>query len=218
VWEGARNLIDLGGLTLRGGGATAHRRVWRSAAPESVTADGWRAARSAGLTTVVDLRNSFERDRVIEVEGVDVVHAPTEDPTDPDFLEECGPWLDHPRSWAPNIARYPGKLARVFAAVAEADGGVLIHCAGGRDRTGMISSMLLALTGVEAGAIADHYEQGFRGAAEHGGHGHWYDADAGEWVTSALPRRRHPSTSTRPWRTDGRRFSSSSTTPTSRAT
>jgi hypothetical protein len=184
VWDGARNLIDLGGLPLRGGGTTATGRVWRSAAPESITAPGWDAARAAGLTTVVDLRNDVERAGVRPVDGVRVVHAPTEDPDDPEFLTECGPWLDHTRSWAPNTARYPGKFAAVFAAIADAGGGVLVHCAGGRDRTGLVASMLLALAGVEEEAIADHYEQGFRGAAEHRGHGLGYDPVSGQWATA----------------------------------
>lgn len=49
------------------------------------------------------------------------------------------------------MARHPDKFARVIIAVADADGPVLIHCAGGRDRTGMVCSMLLPLTGVEPG-------------------------------------------------------------------
>ena len=184
VWDGARNVIDLGGLPLRGGGTTASGRVWRSAAPDAITAEGWESARAAGLTTVVDLRNDVERADVRDVDGVTLVHTPTEDPDDPDFLAECGPWLDHTRSWGPNLARYPGKFAAVFTAIADADGGVLVHCAGGRDRTGLVAAMLLALAGVEDEAIADHYEQGFRGAAEHRGPGLGYDPGSGAWVTA----------------------------------
>ena len=184
VWDGARNLIDLGGLPVLSGGATACGRVWRSAAPDSVAPDGWAAARAAGLTTVVDLRNAIEREGVTVPEGIEVVHAPTEDPHDPAFLEECGRWLDHTRSWAPNLERYPEKFARVFTAIADAEGGVLIHCAGGRDRTGLVASMLLALNGVEDEAIADHYERGFRGAAEHRGPGLGFDPATGQWTTA----------------------------------
>jgi hypothetical protein len=155
-----------------------------------MTAAGWRAARADGLTCVIDLRNDAERGRRVDhpvideraIGTVNVVRAPTEDPDDPDFLNECGPWLDHPRSWAPNARRYPDKFARVFTAVAAAEGSVLIHCAGGRDRTGMVTSMLLALAGVKAEAIAANYEDGFRGAGAHRGHSLVYDPVAGEWV------------------------------------
>ena len=190
AWDGARNLADLGGLPTVDGEITAPGRVWRSAAPEWMTAAGWEAAREAGLSRVIDLRNDAERGRneqhpVIDetaADGIDVVHAPTEDPDDPDFLAECGPWLDSPRSWTPNAARYPEKFARVFTAIADAPGPVLIHCAGGRDRTGLVASMLLSLANVEHTAIAAHYEQGFRGAGAHRGHGLGYDPAIGEWV------------------------------------
>lgn len=155
-----------------------------------MTAVGWQAARTAGLTCVIDLRNDAECGRRPEHPAVEeqatgnvpVVRAPTEDPDDPNFLEECGPWLDHPSSWAPNARRYPEKFARVFSAIAAAEGSVLIHCAGGRDRTGMIASMLLALAGAEPGAIAANYEDGFRGAGAHRGHGLGYDPATGKWV------------------------------------
>lgn len=189
-WDGARNLADLGGLPTADGGTTASGRVWRSAAPEWLTDAGWEAAREAGLVRVVDLRNDVERGRGEQhptvhpsaMTGVEVVHAPTEDPDDPEFLAECGPWLDHPRSWRPNAERYPDKLARVFTAIADAPGPVLVHCAGGRDRTGLVTSMLLALNDVEPEAIADHYEAGFRGAGSHRGHGLAYDLVAAAWV------------------------------------
>jgi protein-tyrosine phosphatase len=45
-----------------------------------------------------------------------------------------------------------------MAAVAGApEGGVLIHCAAGKDRTGLISALLLGLVGVPAETIAADY-------------------------------------------------------------
>lgn len=190
AWDGARNLADLGGLALASGGTTAAGRVFRSAAPEWMTDRGWNDARAAGLTTVVDLRNERERGRTDEhpvlaedaKRSVAVVHAPTEDPEDSEFLAVCGPWLDHPRSWADNMRFYPEKIARVLTAISDARGAVLVHCAGGRDRTGMIGSILLVLAGATPDAIVANYEAGFRGAAEHRGHGWSYDVGRREWV------------------------------------
>ncbi|WP_407357791.1 tyrosine-protein phosphatase [Microbacterium sp. LTA6] len=172
-WAGAFNLRDLGGLPLADGGMTAARRVYRSGRPETLTDAGWTALRGAGVSTVIDLRNEPERKRR-ETDpqvsddhsaGVDIVHAPTEDPDDAEFMRVCGPWLDHPRSYADNLQMYPEKAAAVFTAIADAQGAVLVHCAGGRDRTGMISAMLLALTGAEPEAIADDYAAAFREAS-----------------------------------------------------
>ncbi len=57
-WSGASNLRDLGGREMRGGGLTASGRVFRSAAPEFMTGEGWRKAKAAVLRTVIDLRNA----------------------------------------------------------------------------------------------------------------------------------------------------------------
>ena len=172
-WDGAFNLRDLGGMPLRTGGSTAIGRVYRSGRPETLTDAGWAALRAAGVTTVIDLRNAPERlrretDPIIADDhraGVDVVHAPTEDPDDPEFMRIVGPWLDHPRGYSDNLRMYPGKLAAVFVAIADAPGSVLVHCAGGRDRTGMVSAMLLRLADAETGAITDDYAAAFREAS-----------------------------------------------------
>ena len=189
AWDGAVNLRDLGGLPLDDGESTVPGRVWRSGAPEPLTPTGWAEALDAGLTAVVDLRNPAEikqaHDRMPDAarRPLEIVarNTPTEDPGDPHFLETCGPWLDHPRSYAPNTAMYPHLFAGVFRALADAPGPVLVHCAAGRDRTGMITAMLLSLTGVEHQAIADDYEQGFRGTTHRGG-GVSYDVEQGAWV------------------------------------
>jgi hypothetical protein len=187
TWDGAVNLRDLGGLPLDDGETTAPGRIWRSGAPEPITPTGWAEAIEAGLTTVVDLRNAAEiaqaHDHLPDAvrPGTIVTHrTPTEDPGDPHFLEACGPWLDHPRSYAPNTAMYPHLFGAVFRALADAPGAVLVHCSAGRDRTGMITAMLLSLTGVEHRAIADDYEQAFRGTTHRGGIA--YDVEQGAWV------------------------------------
>lgn len=157
-----------------------------------MTYDGWLAARADGLAAVVDLRNAEEAGRTAEhpavpeqaLAGVAVLRTPTEDPHDPAFLEACGLWLDHPAGWRPNLEMYPAKLAAVFTALADAPGPVLVHCAGGRDRTGMVCAMLLQLAGVEPEAIVADYAAGFRGAAAHRGHGLAYDPERG-WVPVA---------------------------------
>lgn len=187
TWDGAVNLRDLGGLPLDDGEATVPGRVWRSGAPEPITPTGWAEALDAGLTTVVDLRNPGEiaqaRDLMPDAArpgAIATLSTPTEDPGDPHFLETCGPWLDHPRSYAPNIAMYPHLFGAAFRAIADAPGPVLVHCSAGRDRTGMITAMLLSLTGVEHEAIAKDYEQAFRGTTHRGGIA--YDVERGAWV------------------------------------
>jgi hypothetical protein len=183
-------LRDLGGRELREEGTTECGRLFRSAAPEYLTDEGWVAAKAAGMRTVVDLRNApAETGRtpdhpIIRPESLDglvFVSAPTEDPDDVEFLRVCGPWLDHPRCWIDNARLAPTRIARVMRAVAEAEAAVLVHCAGGRDRTGMICAMLLNLAGATVDAIVDDYADGWRGAGAYSGHGWVYDCDQQTW-------------------------------------
>jgi hypothetical protein len=187
-WPGGRNVRDLGGHTLRAGGRTTFGRVFRSAASEHLTDEGWAAAKAAGVRTVVDLRNApAETGRTADhpvvrpasLRGLVFVPAPTEDPDDAEFLRVCGPWLDHPRSWADNARLAPDRIAAALRAVTRTDEAVIVHCAGGRDRTGMISAMLLHIAGATDQAIIEDYATGWRGAGAYAGHG-WVYAPARE--------------------------------------
>jgi hypothetical protein len=172
TWDGAFNLRDLGGLPLVAGGSTRAGVVYRSGAPEWMTETGWQQARAAGLATIIDLRNAPSETARLPHHPVvgdaasfaRVISTPTEDPSDQEFLRVCGPWLDHPRSYADNIAFFPARIAAVFDALASGEGAVLVQCAGGKDRTGMVVAMLLSLAGVEHDAIVADYEAAFRTA------------------------------------------------------
>lgn len=189
-WPGGRNVRDLGGRALRAGGHLPYGRVFRSAAPEYLTDEGWTAAKAAGVRTVVDLRNAPKETQrtadhpVIRAEslrGLTFVPAPTEDPDDAEFLRACGPFLDHPCSWQANTRLAPDRVAVALRAVAGAQAAVLVHCAGGRDRTGMISAMLLHIAGATEEAIIEDYASGWRGAGTYAGHGWGYDPAAESW-------------------------------------
>jgi protein-tyrosine phosphatase len=49
------------------------------------------------------------------------------------------------------------RFGRAFTAVAQADGTALVHCAGGKDRTGLVCALALRLAGVPAEAVADDW-------------------------------------------------------------
>ena len=64
-----------------------------------------------------------------------------------------------PLYYGPFLDRKPERCAAAITALARTGpGGVLYHCAAGRDRTGLISLLLLALAEVEPEAIAADYE------------------------------------------------------------
>jgi protein-tyrosine phosphatase len=161
-WDGAVNAWRISGGVFRMG-----RREW-------VTEAGWKQAYDDGVRTVIDLRNAVERGRrntdpevgAGALARFDVVHAPTEDPDDPEFKAVCSPYLNDPSCYADNARLFPEKLAAVFKAVAYAPAGLVIHCSAGRDRSGMIAAMLQDLSGASDSEIVTAYQLAMRGINE----------------------------------------------------
>lgn len=160
-WDGFHNARDLGGLLTRSGRRTRPGAFYRSATLQLVTPEGWRQAHRAGVRTVVDLRNDDEVElQPTESTGMNRVRVPL------DGVEDTGLWrwlrnegLDGtPLYYRPFLARHPDRVAAVMTALARAaPGGVVFHCSAGRDRTGLVTLLLLALADVEPGHIAEDY-------------------------------------------------------------
>lgn len=173
-WGGAVNARDLGGLPTKTG-AIKECRIFRMGRPEWLTEAGWQQAYDDGVRTIVDLRNPDERRRTQTDPVVSdallarffVISAPTEDRSDPEFLRVCAPVLNSPESYRDNLRLWPEKFATVFRAIALSDGAVVVHCSAGRDRTGMVTMVLLSLAGAAPEVIADDYELAVRAFDEH---------------------------------------------------
>ncbi len=57
----------------------------------------------------------------------------------------------------PSDPRYMALIARTLAAAAQAEGPLLIHCSAGKDRTGIVCGLILALLNVPMDAIIADY-------------------------------------------------------------
>lgn len=180
TWEGFFNTRDLGGLPIRSGDTTSYGAFFRAADLRFVTDTGWAQARQSGVRTVVDLRNADEI-RPTETPsttqagsaqftatpegpttptGVDRLEVPLDDIDDVEFWEHInGERLNGTPLYYPVFLRRKAeRCAAVIKAIAHTDsGGVLFHCGAGRDRTGLITLLLLALADVEPRAIAEDY-------------------------------------------------------------
>lgn len=205
AWDTYPNARDLGGLpTLHSPtGLTQFGRIVRGPRRELLTAEGWNKARAWGLSSVVDIRNADEvgrRDTDPAVDdaawaGVTVRNHPTEDHDNPDFVAYCMPVLDSPAYWEHNVRILPGLVASALRAVLDAGPGVLVHCAAGRDRTGLIAMLLLANAGVPPEAVSADYAMSVRamaGTAHHGGVAHdrqstWTTAQTDAFLSQAAP-------------------------------
>lgn len=202
-WDGSCNVRDLGGLPtpLSPTGTTIVGRVARGPRRELLTAVGWIAATEWGLRSIVDLRAVDEvgpRDgdpTAAPPAGLAITLAPTEDQTHPEFRAVCLPILDSPEYWLHNVRILPSLVRGALEAIAASEPGVLVHCAGGRDRTGMVSALLLAYAGVSPNdVVADYAESvhAMAGIGSHGGSTHdrqasWTPGQADAWLTEVEP-------------------------------
>jgi protein-tyrosine phosphatase len=160
AWEGVLNARDLGGYPAAGGRETRWGAVVRSDSLTDLTTAGQAALAGYGVRTIIDLRladeiarhpNPFATpgDHEVGYTNVSVIDPAAGFPPETDTLGENYLWM---------LDRFAGFVAEVVTAVAGApEGGVLIHCAAGKDRTGLISALLLGLAGVPAETIAADY-------------------------------------------------------------
>jgi protein-tyrosine phosphatase len=163
TWDGCFNVRDLGGLPASDGREVRWGALVRSDGIDRLTAAGWAALQRHGVRTVVDLRDEEEigPDAAPRPSGLVTVRVPLDDVADTAFREyrRANEMEGNPLYYAPFLDKHPGRCAAAIAAVARADaGGVLVHCAVGRDRTGLITLLLLALVGVRSEDIAADYE------------------------------------------------------------
>ncbi|MET7281102.1 tyrosine-protein phosphatase [Kribbella sp. NPDC005582] len=160
-WDGCSNVRDLGGLGRMRPGA-----IVRMEAPTLLTASGWSAAWAYGIRTILDLRHVDERDpdQVPRSAGIAVVRVPQDPARDTAFYKHWSRLdnLASPLYFPALLAEYPQVIVAAARAIANAaPGGVVIHCASGKDRTGLLSLALLALAGAEPQEIIADYLRTF---------------------------------------------------------
>jgi protein-tyrosine phosphatase len=104
-----------------------------------------------GVSLVVDLRSERDDDEQL-------LPLPVQrEPMDPRPIPAAWDWPSMREAYLALADHYRGELARALTALGSADPPVAVHCAGGRDRTGIACGMAQWLAGVEPDAIAaDH--------------------------------------------------------------
>jgi len=174
--QGAVNARDLGGLPTEDGRETVSGRLLRSDnLQELSSADVEKLVRDIGLTTVVDLRSTAEVTAegpapLDHVTGVQRIHHPvlpevggntdvvadvlltrterdrSRYPDDP----VCGHYLGY-------LEDRPDEVVGALRDVARAEGAALVHCAAGKDRTGVVVALALAAADVRPQAVVADY-------------------------------------------------------------
>jgi protein tyrosine/serine phosphatase len=174
--DGAVNVRDLGGLPTEDGRTTVSGRLLRADNLQELSpADVARLVGGIGVTTVVDLRSSHELASegpapLDGVPGVRHVHHPVlpEHGTATDVVADalltrrdrdasrypadpsCGHYLGY-------LEDRPDQVTGALRTIARSPGAAVVHCAAGKDRTGVVAALALSAAGVRAAAIVADY-------------------------------------------------------------
>lgn len=158
--EGAFNVRDLGGYASGGGEPLRFHQFLRADGLARLTREDVQFLLDYGVRTVIDLRSEAELlrdpDVLADCSGIDYLHISLaeegnlRDTQIPDFTL---------KALYQSIAENKELVGEVFHAIAGArDGCILYHCSAGKDRTGMVSMLLMWLAGADELDIAANYE------------------------------------------------------------
>ena len=159
--EGCHNFRDLGGYPTRAGGRLRWRVLFRSDALHHLTTlDLAKLRDEIGLGHVLDLRSSGEiaidgRGR-LAAEDLRIHHLPLFDGAGT-VSADLGARITLSDRYFLMAEHAKGPIARVIQTLADAEAPAVYHCAAGKDRTGVISAVLLGLLGVADEIIVADY-------------------------------------------------------------
>lgn len=152
--ETTYNTRDLGGHKTSDGKVTLCDRIYRSDRQENPSPRDIELLLTKGITTVIDLRTDWEiKDKpsgFATLEGFNYhSYSVLEGSGIPDTVEAVpGSYID--------IA-CEKNMRFVFETIANAGSGVMYNCAAGKDRTGVVTAVLLMRCGVPDGEIIADY-------------------------------------------------------------
>jgi hypothetical protein len=158
--EGCLNFRDLGGYPTETGGTLRWRQLFRADGLHALSARGVATARDEiGLGDIIDLRSSAELALdgrgLLEKEPIRFHHLPLFDGGRGQQAPPFGASLADLYFGMIDFAREP--IAKVVTVLARTRDPAVFHCAAGKDRTGVISALLLSLLGVREEMIVADY-------------------------------------------------------------
>ncbi len=171
--EGVRNFRDFGGYRTASGRSVVKGRLFRSANYAAITDEGLKALEQIGLRIVIDLRRGPERQfspskfNHVPVEILSSHLGDGDGVTLPPHLQfirdtdlTAAATHDHMLSSYRRIPWEPQHIAlfsETFSRLAAGQGPVVIHCAAGKDRTGILCGLIKHALGVSADDIMTDY-------------------------------------------------------------
>lgn len=171
VTEGIHNLRDYGGYAVMGGGRVRNGVLFRSGQHMEASDTDLDVLHSLDIRTIIDLRGESEREgfpcRRHPSFAAQVIAYDGETSNSPPHEGGGGQVVMTPQKARERMlavyTRMPvnpamiDMFSRYFKALAENDGGSLVHCFAGKDRTGIAASLLLHILGVHHDDIVEEF-------------------------------------------------------------
>lgn len=149
-----QNTRELGGYVICDGLATKRNSLWRSDVQNYPCKEDFALLKERGITTILDLRGEKDIERrpngFANAEGFQYISCPIDEGSGVPESVEAVPTSYLAIACAVN-------MSKVFKTVAEAESGVMFNCTAGKDRTGVVSAILLLHAGVSDEDIIENY-------------------------------------------------------------
>ena len=157
--EGGFNIRDLGGYATADGRVTKSNRLIRAGNLHQLTPAGQDLLLQYGLKTIIDLRHESELrnepDVFAESDSVKYLHLPYASNT----FDAAPHHVSLSELYVESLTVVQDNIRSIISAISASEPCILYHCAIGKDRTGMISGLLLSIAGVPVEVIAEDYEE-----------------------------------------------------------
>jgi protein-tyrosine phosphatase len=158
--EGAVNFRDLGGYPTADGQRTRWRVLFRADGLGELTEPDLGVMRALGIRTVVDLRSGYEVERSrfnVDAHPVDFHHFPFID-----ALPDVEEWDRRPgllgAQYKEMLDDAGPQIVGALTVLAGPDARpAVFHCTAGKDRTGLLSAIVLSLLGVDEETVVADY-------------------------------------------------------------
>ncbi|MCL2408389.1 MAG: tyrosine-protein phosphatase [Oscillospiraceae bacterium] len=167
--EGLKNARDLGGYPSQSGGVTRFGQFIRCEAPRALTSGDIEIIKSCGVTDSIDFRGDNEvaahPNSLASADGFIYHRCPTFDKqlafAAANHPLKGRPAMDAFVDWGEKYIELASNakawVKTTLGIMAKARGGVIFNCTTGKDRTGVISALLLGIAdAAEADIIADY--------------------------------------------------------------
>jgi len=192
--QGAGNFRDVGKMYIDSVRFVREGILFRSDSPSKYLPEDWLLIKKLGVTLIIDLRSDreVEQDPYQPIDGIRYIHNPVYN-NDP-IRSVMNHILFHRSQLSDMMANAYIKMVRERASsfgksirliAGNAGHGTIIHCTAGKDRTGLLTAMVLYLMGVDKKAIL--YDYSLSNAGFDSNYGAFLEKDASKLKMIGVP-------------------------------